>query len=215
MVRTVHRGGHPLVEAASDSVLRREDMGGLPATNLWTPDDGVAESPVVAFLARFGPAVVAGWLAAATGAVMVIVGYYQISATTVVSTQLAYFSSTGVGGLFLLGVGAVLILGERCLATERVVRRLSARQAETERRLGEIVDLLSGRAPVPGNGDGDGPRWRTTVPVPMVLRAGASGSTFHRQDCPFVARAAQPEPLSLSEAIDAGLQPCRLCQPGS
>lgn len=53
---------------------------------------------------------VGGWGCVAIGAVMVISGWFSISGTSVVSSQLTYLASGGIGGLFLLGAGFGLLI---------------------------------------------------------------------------------------------------------
>ena len=52
----------------------------------------------------------AGWACIALGAVMVISAWYSISGTSVVSAQLTYLASGGIGGLFFLGGGFGLLV---------------------------------------------------------------------------------------------------------
>lgn len=52
----------------------------------------------------------AGWACIALGAVMVISAWFSISGTTVVSAQLTYLASGGIGGLFFLGGGFGLLV---------------------------------------------------------------------------------------------------------
>ena len=53
---------------------------------------------------------VGGWGCVAVGGVMVISGWLSISATSVVSHQLPYLASGGIGGLFFLGAGFGLLI---------------------------------------------------------------------------------------------------------
>jgi hypothetical protein len=53
---------------------------------------------------------VAGWTCIAIGAVMVISAWFSISGTSVISAQLTYLASGGIGGLFLLGAGFGLLV---------------------------------------------------------------------------------------------------------
>ena len=52
----------------------------------------------------------AGWVCVAVGAVMVISAWFSISGTTVISAQLTYLASGGIGGLFFLGAGFGLLV---------------------------------------------------------------------------------------------------------
>jgi hypothetical protein len=53
---------------------------------------------------------VGGWGCVVVGGVMVISGWLSISATSVVSHQLPYLASGGIGGLFFLGAGFGLLI---------------------------------------------------------------------------------------------------------
>jgi len=53
---------------------------------------------------------VAGWACVAVGAVMVLSGWLSISETSVVSHQLPYLASGGIGGIFFLGAGFGLLI---------------------------------------------------------------------------------------------------------
>lgn len=50
------------------------------------------------------------WVAIAVGALAVIIGWLGVSGTGFVFEQLPYVVSGGIGGLFLLGLGASLLL---------------------------------------------------------------------------------------------------------
>jgi hypothetical protein len=50
------------------------------------------------------------WVLVAAGAVALIIGWIGVSGTAYSAEQLPYIISGGIGGLFLLGVGAVLWL---------------------------------------------------------------------------------------------------------
>jgi protein-S-isoprenylcysteine O-methyltransferase Ste14 len=52
----------------------------------------------------------AAWLAVALGALLLLLGYLGVSHTGYVFEQVPYVVSGGIGGLFLLGLGAVLWL---------------------------------------------------------------------------------------------------------
>src|SRR5947208_12007701 len=53
---------------------------------------------------------VGGWGCVVVGGVMVLSGWLSISATSVVSHQLPYLASGGIGGLFFLGAGFGLLI---------------------------------------------------------------------------------------------------------
>lgn len=51
-----------------------------------------------------------GWLLIGLGALFLVLGYFGVRGTAYVVEQLPYVISGGLGGLFLLGIGAVLLL---------------------------------------------------------------------------------------------------------
>jgi hypothetical protein len=53
---------------------------------------------------------VGAWVLVAIGALMLILGWVGVSGTPYTAKQLPYLISGGVGGLFLLGLGAMLWL---------------------------------------------------------------------------------------------------------
>jgi hypothetical protein len=70
------------------------------------------------------PRIVLGWVAAIAGAVAIFVGYLGVSDTLDPAKQLPYLISGGVGGLFLLGVGAALFFSADLGATRRDIAEL-------------------------------------------------------------------------------------------
>lgn len=52
----------------------------------------------------------AGWGCVAVGGLLLIVGWYGMSGKPLAEQQLPYLLSGGLGGLFLLGLGAALLL---------------------------------------------------------------------------------------------------------
>ena len=51
---------------------------------------------------------VAAWVAAAVGAVLLIVGWVKVSHTAYPAEQIPYLASAGLGALFLLGIAGTL-----------------------------------------------------------------------------------------------------------
>lgn len=62
---------------------------------------------------RFGPGVEIGWLVAAVGAGMDVVGWYLISGQPTEAQQLPYLASATIPGAALIVAGAVLIAARR------------------------------------------------------------------------------------------------------
>lgn len=62
---------------------------------------------------RFGPGVELGWLVAAVGVGMDVIGWYQISGQPTEAQQLPYLASATVPGAALIVSGAVLVAARR------------------------------------------------------------------------------------------------------
>src|SRR5439155_26897927 len=77
----------------------------------------------------------AGWIITGIGVVFIIVGYLGVSREALVAKQLPYLISGGIGGIALVGVGAVF------LGTEDI-RRDSGRLDRLERMVAELHTLL-------------------------------------------------------------------------
>lgn len=81
------------------------------------------------------------WLLVAAGAVALIIGWVGVSGTAYSAEQLPYIISGGIGGIFLLGVGATLWL--------------SADLRDEWRKLDRIEEALQQRdvSPIPAEAD--------------------------------------------------------------
>jgi hypothetical protein len=77
----------------------------------------------VLVLARFGPAPDRGWLVAAVGVALTIVGWYEISGQPTTAQQLPYLASATIPGAALIVAGAVLV-SARSRITETVPRAI-------------------------------------------------------------------------------------------
>lgn len=138
-------------------------------------------------LRRFGVGTALGLLLAAIGGLMVIVGYFQVSAASQVKDQLSFLSSASVGGVALL-LTAVLLVGIQHVVE---LRRLTSDQPI-------VPPAASQPAPVVRPGSG----------APLVRLPGSSA--YHRPDCIFVVGKGEVEPLV---PTDRGLRPCEVCEP--
>lgn len=67
---------------------------------------------------RFGPGVELGWVVAAVGAGMDVIGWYQISGQPTEAQQLPYLASATIPGAALIVAGAVLIAARRATRPE-------------------------------------------------------------------------------------------------
>jgi hypothetical protein len=78
---------------------------------------------------------VAAWTAVALGALLLMLGWIGVSGTPFVFEQVPYVISGGIGGLFLLGIGAVTWL--------------SADLRDEWRKLDSLEEALRERTPPP------------------------------------------------------------------
>ena len=117
--------------------------------------------------------------------------------------QLPYLLSGGAAGLGFIGVGASMLLFESG-------RRASAK---IESKLDELIEVVrTMQGPMSG---------APTIAVEPVRKAASrNGSTvivgrssFHKIDCRLVEGKEGLEESSRDEAVAAGLQPCRVCDP--
>ena len=91
----------------------------------------------------------AGWLLIALGAIAVFVGYQGVAGSPFVAEELAFIASGAVGGLFLLGLGATLLITADIRDEWRKLDRI-------DQALQEGVDVRGILTGSPGNGDGNG-----------------------------------------------------------
>ncbi|MFP3990326.1 hypothetical protein U9R90_23235 [Streptomyces sp. E11-3] len=140
------------------------------------------------------PLLWAGWAAAATGAVLCVIGWYGVSGERFAERQMPYLASCTVPGAALLIAGAVLLVGGR--------NQLAAARVEELYRL-LVTAGAANTAPA-----------QELVAEPVAtseeLRAVPGGTLWHRADCPLVA--GKPEAVPVS-AGGSGLGPCPICEP--
>jgi hypothetical protein len=92
------------------------------------------------------PRLVLGWVLCIAGALAVFVGYWGVSDTLDPGKQLPYIISGGIGGVFLLGVGAALIFQSDMAEARREVRDL---RSVVDRLQRDISVLVERSTPVP------------------------------------------------------------------
>ncbi len=102
-------------------------------------------SPALARRLR-DPRVVAGWLLGAIGGLAVIAGYWGVSGTLDPGKQLPYIISGGIGGVFLLGLGATLVFSSDLAANRNELAELKEMLEDVT---GQLADLQASLAPEP------------------------------------------------------------------
>lgn len=108
------------------------------------------------------------------GALVLLVGWIKVSSHAYPAEQLAYIASAGLGGMFLLGLGAVLWLSADLVDEWRKLDRL---EAEMRRQTAAIMSLdatgASGRER--SHGYDETRVASTSVEVPESARTASSG----------------------------------------
>jgi len=140
---------------------------------------------------------------AVLGFLVIFLGWNGAASFNDLRQQFPYLISGGLAGLALVTIGAALLIVENS-------RRERAELLAVVAGLTRAVEGLSG---VTG-GSPDAGR----APVLLDVRPGqvlAGRSSFHRPDCLLVEGRTEVSPMAPSDAVRAGLQPCRVCGPAS
>jgi len=148
-----------------------------------------------------------GWILVGLGLLAVLIGYLGVSREAIVAKQLPYLISGGIGGLALVGFGAMLIGTEDLKRTQERVDHL-------EDLVADLHNVLLGRPDAPtlsSNGASGAERASTRSSVSLVALPG--GSSYHRADCSMVQGKKDAKAVTASAARRQGLKPCRLCEP--
>ncbi len=136
------------------------------------------------------PRVILGWLAIIAGAVALLIGYWGVSGTLRTGKQMPYLISGGLGGIFLLGLGAALLFGSEL--------------SEARKEIAEVRELIEGLYET---------REEAGLASSNNLVALARANTFHQGDCVVVANKPGVASITRTQIERRGLTPCRLCSP--
>jgi hypothetical protein len=146
-----------------------------------------------------------GWILVGLGFLLVLIGYLGISREALVAKQLPYLISGGIGGLALVGFGAMLVGTEDLKRTYERIDHLEDLVADLHAALLSRPD-----APVlSSNGEAAGP----STSAGATLLALPSGQSYHRADCSMIEGKRDAKAVTASAARRQGLKPCRLCEP--
>src|SRR5438067_961172 len=155
-----------------------------------------------------------GWTLVGVGFLLVLIGYLGVSREALVAKQLPYLISGGIGGIALVGFGAMLVGTEDLKRTQERVDHL-------ERLVGDLHAALLTRPDAPAfgepgsfNGEMADPK-AAADPGRIRFVALPQGQTYHRADCSMVQGKRQAEKVTAAVARRRGLNPCRLCEPES
>lgn len=159
------------------------------------PDDRLRLAAVVLF--------VAGAVLMPLGVFAVGYGWYGAATAKYAYDQFPYLLSGGLIGVCLTTIGGFLYFGA-WIARGQAEQRTAAQQlhanlqALPERLAQQLAVLLAEGAA------------GSAEPGAVAVVAGPNGASVHRRDCRLVAHREDLRPLS---DADAGLPPCRVCNP--
>lgn len=137
------------------------------------------------------------------GFLFIFLGWYGSAKQACVDCQMPYLISGGAAGLAFVGLGSGLLIFE---AGRRAVARL-------ESKLEQLAEAIQTGAVATNGSNG------TPVPAPTPEAISVNGlvavgrSSFHKPDCRLVTGKEDVAYASAQEALDRGLQPCRVCDP--
>jgi hypothetical protein len=145
---------------------------------------------------RPGPWLVAGMVAIAIGAALLVVCWYRVSGTAYVSEQLPYLVSAGFGGLAFIVAGGAALIADRLGQVQQSFDTLIA-----------VATEPTMPAAGPGSLADESPSDAANV---LTL---SGGSTFHEPGCPLLAGKddASISSLPRAEVQARGLTPCPVC----
>ncbi|HWB65391.1 MAG TPA: hypothetical protein VG708_01005 [Mycobacteriales bacterium] len=147
---------------------------------------------------------IVGGLLMPLGVALILLGWAGASRTPLPFEQNDYLISGGILGLALVFGGGFVYF-----SYWQTVRVRESRQqtAQLTAALNRLESLLAGGAGAPGGAAGVVEAARTAN---RTFVATASGSIFHRRDCPAVAGR---DDLKRVDVEKTNLRPCRICTP--
>lgn len=126
-------------------VTRTEEVHDMDTTTPTAPARPIVEvSPEVAERLR-DPRLVLAIVAMAVGAIALLLGWYGVSGTLDPGEQLSYFISGGLGGIFLVGVGAVLVSSSNMRQATKKIDDLQRGMDELQASVAALRQALDDR----------------------------------------------------------------------
>ena len=144
----------------------------------------------------------------AGGLLAIVLGWVGVSGTRDLADQLSYIASGGVLGLFLLGLGASILITDFVMELERSISRIEARLdamgtlADPDFSYGEWTESER-RLPVAGSAAGP-LREGVFLTVPGAKR-------YHQAGCAMVEGKGAVETVDAVSIDQRGLIPCKVC----
>jgi len=148
-----------------------------------------------------------GWILVGVGLLLILIGYLGISREALVAKQLPYLISGGIGGIALVGFGAMLVGTEDLKRTHERIDHLEDLVADLHAALLSRPDAPA----LSSNGESAGPAGQRGAGATLMALPG--GQSYHRADCSMIEGKREAKPVTASAARRQGLKPCRLCEP--
>src|SRR2546423_2017550 len=148
---------------------------------------------------------VAGGILVPLGFILILLGWSGASHTVSIYEQIPYSISGGMLGLGLIFAGGFCYFA---YWLTQLVYATRSDAADTRLILERIEELLTANAAVSSVASSPAAAKATATTKPYL--ATATGTMYHRPDCPSVAGR---EGLRQVSGTEAGLSPCRICEP--
>jgi hypothetical protein len=157
-----------------------------------------------------------GWLLTGLGALAIILGYLGLSRRVLITEQMPYLISGGIGGMALIIVGGVF------LATEDIRRdldRVASVEAQVEAlkadvtSLREMVDDLHRTLLRRADAVETGPVSSNGAAQSVEAYALPGGRAFHRAGCVMLEGKQRASRATTATIRRRQLEPCALCEP--
>jgi hypothetical protein len=159
-----------------------------------------------------------GWICAAVGFLVIIIGWFGVSGQALVAKQLPYLISGGLGGVALVGIGAAMISAERRRQDTGRIERLEEMVGELRAVLLAHPDAPTGvvgspRSPAAVGAALTGPSANGAAAESSGLVALPTGTTYHAPGCQMVRAKEGVEAVNARRIEQRGLAACRVCEP--
>lgn len=152
---------------------------------------------------------VAGGILVPLGFVLILLGWSGASHTVNLYEQIPYSISGGMLGLGLIFAGGFCYFAYWLTQLVYATRRDAN---DTRIILERIEELMTANAAMSSAGAAPSAAKATAGTDAKPFLATATGTMYHRPDCPSVAGR---DGLRRVDGTEAGLSPCRICQPDS
>ena len=151
---------------------------------------------------------VAGGILVPLGFIMILLGWSGASHTVNLYEQIPYSISGGMLGLGLIFAGGFCYFAYWLTELVYAARRDAN---DTRQILERIEELLTANAAMSSTGAVPAVAKASSAAPTKPFLATATGTMYHRPDCPSVAGR---DGLRNVSGNESGLSPCRICEPG-